>query len=145
MLRHPLDVMLSNLSQERRLEGNCGVSMAALARHYDLTMSLVRHYRGQLALRYLPVRYEDLVSAPEATLNQVLGFIGAGAAPGETMLRENQGTANPVPAHFAAREPLHQRGLGRWRRYQAVLPELFRDARPVLDPWIAELGYGAAA
>jgi Tfp pilus assembly protein PilF len=145
LLRHPLDVMLSNLSQERRLEGNCGVSMAALARHYDLSMSLVRHFRGQLALRYLPVRYEDLVTAPEATLNQVLGFIGAGAAPAEAVLRENNAAANPVPAHFAGREPLHRRGLGRWRRYEMVLPELFRDARPVLDPWIAALGYGAPA
>jgi Tfp pilus assembly protein PilF len=145
VLRHPLDVMLSNLAQERRLEANCGVSMAALARHYDLSMSVVRHYRGQLALRYLPVRYEDLVRAPEATLNQVLAFIGAGAAPAESVLRENKAAANPVPAHFAAREQLHQRGLGRWRRYQAVLPELFRDVQPVLDPWIATFGYGAPA
>jgi Tfp pilus assembly protein PilF len=145
VLRHPLDIMLSSLSQERRLEGNCGVSMAALARHYDLSMSLVRHYRGQLALRYLPVRYEDLVTTPEATLNQVLGFIGAGAAPPEGVLRDNQAAANPVPAHFAAREPLHQRGLGRWRRYQMVLPDLFRDVQPVLDPWITALGYGAPA
>ncbi len=145
VLRHPLDVMLSNLSQERRLEGNCGVSMATLARHYDLSMSMVRHYRGQLALRYLPVRYEALVTDPEATLNQVLAFIGAGAAPGAQLLRDNEAAANPVPAHFATREKLHRRGLDRWRRYQMVLPELFRDVQPVLDPWIAALGYGEPA
>jgi len=144
MLRHPLDLMLSNLGQDRRLEANSGVSMPALAQHYDLTMSLIRHYRGQLTLRYLPLRYESLVESPAAALRGILSFLGADPAtvPDEAVLRANDALAGqPVPAHVIIREPLHTRGLYRYRAYEAVLPALFSEVRPVLAPWIAELGY----
>jgi Tfp pilus assembly protein PilF len=144
LLRHPLDLMLSNLGQDRRLEANAGVSMPALAQHFDLTMSLIRHYRGQLTLRYLPVRYETLVESPASVLREILAFIGADPAlvPDEAVLRSNEVLSRqPVPAHVIMQEPLHRRGLYRYRAYEAVLPALFSDVRPVLAPWIAELGY----
>jgi tetratricopeptide (TPR) repeat protein len=126
LLRHPLDVVLSNLSQDKKLEANCNVSMVALARHYDLTMSLIRHYRGQLTLRYLPVRYEDLANNPAAALVRIIEFIGA----------------KPGPAPLVPREPVHRRGLFRHKAYQAVLPDLFKEVLPIVQPWIDELGYG---
>jgi Flp pilus assembly protein TadD len=147
VIRHPFDLMLSNLAQERRLEGNCGVSMVALAKHYELTMSMIRHFRGQLTLRYLPVRYEQLVTDPKGTLAHVLNFCGAdaGAAPAEAALWENRAVRQRlVPAHMAARGAIHEAGRYRYRRYEAVLPNLFTEIRPVLAPWIDELGYGAA-
>jgi hypothetical protein len=128
LLRHPLDVMLGNLAQDKKLEANCHASMAAAAAHYDLSMGMIRHYRGQLALRYLPVRYEALVEDPAAVLAQVLGFIG-GDAGGAPVL------AGPA---------MHRRGLYRHRRYEAELPQLFAEVLPVLSPWIDELGYGDA-
>ncbi len=148
VLRHPLDLILSNLGQERKLEANCGVSMLSLARHYDLTMSMIRHYRGQLTLRYLPIRYEDLTKNPKATLTHVLNFIGADSnqAPDEAALREN--AAPPlrrVPAHMVARTAINDRGRYRYRDYEAQMPNLFNDVRPILKPWIDELGYGDAA
>jgi hypothetical protein len=118
--------------------------MPALAQHYDLTMSLIRHYRGQLTLRYLPVRYESMVESPAAVLRDILSFIGADPAtvPGEEMLRANDVLpGQPVPAHVIMQEPMHSRGLYRYRAYEAVLPALFSEVRPVLAPWIAELGY----
>jgi tetratricopeptide (TPR) repeat protein len=144
LLRHPLDLMLSNLGQDRRLEANAAVSMPALAQHYDLTMSLIRHYRGQLTLRYLPVRYERLVDSPAAVLRDILAFIGGDPAtvPGDEILRANEVLSRqPVPAHVIMQEPLHSRGLYRYRAYESVLPALFSEVRPVLAPWITELGY----
>ena len=91
VLRHPRDIALSNLSQDRALEGNCEVSMPATAQHYALTMDMIKHYRGQLTLRYLPVRYEDLVTDPGATLRRVMEFIGVDPVmlPPEDALRAN--------------------------------------------------------
>jgi len=144
VLRHPLDIMLSNLSQDKRLEANCGVSMAAMAQHYNMTMSMIRHYRGQLTLRYLPVRYESLVESPGAVLREILLFLGADPAlvPGEETLRANEFLPLPrAPAHSIMQEPVHRRALFRHRAYEAMLPALFTEVRPVLDPWITELGY----
>ncbi len=147
VLRHPLDVMLSNLAQDRRLEANCNASMPALARHYALLMSLIRHFRGQLTLRYLPVRYEDLVTDTAPTLGRVLDFIGAppAAQPPEALLRANSAMPpGPLPAHFSGREPVHARGVYRHRAYQSHMPALFAEVRDILDPWITELGYAEA-
>jgi tetratricopeptide (TPR) repeat protein len=147
LLRHPLDVMLGVLARDEKLEGNADVSLAAAARHYALSMEMVKHYRAQLTLRYLPVRYEDLVAAPHATLARVAGFIGADAAslPPEETLRANAARPlGPVPSHFAARAPVHTRGVYQHRAYLAALPNLFTDTRATLDPWIAALGYGDA-
>jgi tetratricopeptide (TPR) repeat protein len=148
LLRHPLDLMLSNLAQERKLEANCGVSMLALARHYDLTMSMIRHYRGQLTLRYLPVRYEQLVADPRATLVHVLNFCGADTAqvPPEAALRDNLAPRQArVPAHMVVRAAIHAHASYRYRKYEAIMQNLFADVRPVLNPWIDELGYGESA
>jgi tetratricopeptide (TPR) repeat protein len=147
VLRHPLDIALSNLSQDRALEGNCGGSMAATAAHYALTMKMIKHYRGQLTLRYLPVRYEDLVQAPGATLRRVVEFIGADPAgvPEDGILRANAARhAGPVPAHYALREPLHLRGRYRHQEYLDAVPDLFDEVREALNPWISELGYAQA-
>ena len=147
VLRHPRDVVLSNLSQDRALEGNYGASMAATAQHYALTMNMIKHYRGQLTLRYLPVRYEDLVTDPGATLRRVLAFIGAepDMLPPDDTLRANAAKpTGPIPAHYALREPVHKRGLYRHEEYLTVMPNLFAEVNDSLNPWIAELGYAGA-
>ena len=145
VVRHPLDLMLSNLSQDRRLEANCHVSMLAAARHYALTMNMIKHYRGHLTLRYFPLRYEDLVQHTGPALARVLAFIGAGpdAAPQEATLRANTARpADPTPAHYAGLEAVHERGVYRYREYQKIMPNLFADVQEILNPWISELGYG---
>jgi hypothetical protein len=143
VLRHPYDVVLSNFAQDRKLEANCHAGMPALARHYVLCMDMVKHYRGQLALRYLPVRYEELVAAPAQVLRRVLDFVGSDApVPPVEVLRANAAlVAEPLPAHFAGREGLHTRAAWRHRHYQAVVPELFAEVQPLLAPWVEALGY----
>jgi tetratricopeptide (TPR) repeat protein len=148
VLRHPRDIALSTLGQDRPLEGNCGVSMPATARHYALTMNMIKHYRSQLTLRYLPVRYEDLVTDPGATLRRVLAFIGVDPAilPPDEALRANAAKpAGPIPAHYAESEPVHTRGLYRHEEYLTAMPNLFAEVNESLNPWIAELGYAGAA
>lgn len=145
LIRHPLDVMTVNFARDQKLEADCNASLTALAQHYALTMSLIRHYRGQLTLRYLPVRYEHLVSAPARVLRAVQDFIGAAAAaPAEPQLRENAPvTAARQPAHVIGRQPIHSRGVFQHLAFEAAAPQIFTEIRPLLAPWIAELGYAA--
>jgi len=39
-------------------------------------MDLVEHYRAQMTLHYLPVRYEDIVDDQESAVRRMLDFIG---------------------------------------------------------------------
>ncbi|MDD2703886.1 MAG: sulfotransferase, partial [Acidocella sp.] len=143
VVRHPYDVMLANFAQDRKLEANCQAGMPALARHYALSMDMVRHYRGQLTLRYLPVRYEDLVATPAATLRRVLDFVGSDApVPDAATLAANAAPVpEPMPAHVAGREALHSRAAWRHKGYLAQMPTLFDEIREILEPWINALGY----
>jgi Tfp pilus assembly protein PilF len=145
LLRHPLDIAATNFARDRKLEANCGISLATIAKYYDLIMSLIRHYRGQLTLRYLPIRYEALINDPTETLRQILQFIGAEAViPNDSELRANRlVAASRVPSHAVVQEPIHSRGLNIFRSFEAIAPNLFTEARATLAPWIEELGYGA--
>ncbi len=144
VIRHPLDVMLSNFSQDHRLEGNCATSLLSLARHYDLTMSLLRHYRGQMSLRYLPVRYEDIVTDTVQVVHKIIDFAGfPGLVPDPAALRANAvRPARPGPVHRIAQQEIHHRSLFKYRIAEAAVPDFFSEVRPLLAPWISELGYG---
>ncbi len=143
VLRHPYDLMLANIAQDRKLEGNAHAGLPALAHYYGLHAEMIRHYRGQLTLRYLPVRYEDLVADPAAVLAEILAFIGGTApVPAAEILRANAGPLpEPQPAHFIFREPVHTRAAGRYRAYLAAMPQLFAEVQAELAPWIERLGY----
>jgi Tfp pilus assembly protein PilF len=147
VIRHPYDVLLANFAQDRRLEANAGISLITLARHYDFTMNLIKHFRGQLTLRYFPVRYEDLVTAPLDTLRETLGFIGTDSRPpDEFTLRANEFHQTPrIPAHSVALSPINARGRYKYRAYEALMPNLFSEVKPIIEPWIAELGYKSVA
>ncbi len=147
VLRHPYDLMLSNFAKDRRLEGNAQGSVPSLAKYFSLQAEMIAHYRGQLTLRYLPVRYEALAQNPQAVLRQVLEFIGVDKpVPVEAVLRANAAPAQGfVPGHFALREPVHERAAFRHETYLAEMPHLFDDVREELAPWISAMGYEEAA
>jgi len=143
-LRHPLDVMASSLAEVRMLDGNCNSSLRTLAQHYDMSMALVQHYRAHLTLYYTAVRYEELVTAPWVALQRLAAFMGVNAAdiPEESQLRATAITASPrAPNHQLWQEPIHTHGLNRHRAYELAAPDLFKDVRPMLKPWIDALGY----
>ena len=51
-------------------------ALETIAHHYALVMDLVHHYRAQMALRYLPIRYEDMVEDMSGSVRRMLDFIG---------------------------------------------------------------------
>ena len=141
VLRHPYDLMLSNIARDRKLEGNATAGLPGLARYYALHAEMIRHYRGQLTLRYLPVRYEALVAAPERVLREVLDFIGTDAAVPPGISANNALVPDPLPQHFAGRAALHANSANRHRAYIAAMPPLFAEVNDILAPLIEELGY----
>ena len=143
LLRHPLDIAVTNFCRDAKLEADCAVSLASIGQHYDLTMSMIRHYRGQLTLRYLPVRYETLVAEPANALRQILDFIGADAAiPDAATLRANRtAAASRVPGHAVAQRSIDTNGVNIFQNFEAAAPNLLTEIRPILAPWIDALGY----
>ena len=90
VIRHPLDIMVSAMSNQFTHGFFCGSALESAARHYVRVMDLVRKYQAEMTLRYLPVRYEDMVTDQEATVRRMLDFIGEPFDPACLRFHENQ-------------------------------------------------------
>jgi tetratricopeptide (TPR) repeat protein len=141
VLRHPYDLMLANMAQDRKFEGNAQAGLPAVAHYYGLHADMIRHFRGQLTLRYMPVRYEELVAEPERVLREVLDFIGAEGSVPPGIGANSEKVPDPLPAHFAGRTALHGNAAYKHRAYLAAMPHLFDEVKDALAPLIDELGY----
>jgi hypothetical protein len=77
VLRHPLDVVLSVFSNHLIHGFLCAYDLTSIPRHYVLVSELVEHYRREASLRYLAVRYEDVIDSQEEKVRDMLAFGGA--------------------------------------------------------------------
>lgn len=136
VLRHPLDVVLSTFSNHLTHGFYCSYALETAARHFALTMELVEHYRGQMTLRYLPIRYEDIVDDQEAATRRMLDFIGEPFDERCLAFHENRRYARTA-SYAQVTEQLYDRSRYRYRHY---LKEL-APAIAILEPVITRLGY----
>jgi hypothetical protein len=97
---------------------------------------LVQHYRAEMALRYLPIRYEDIVKDQEATVRAMLSFAGETFDKACPTFQTNRRYARTA-SYAQVTEPLHNRSVERWRHYRAHLEPVI----PILTPTIERLGY----
>lgn len=136
VIRHPLDVMVSAMSNHFTHGLNCASSLATAARHYVRVMDLVQHYRAEMALRYLPVRYEAMVDDHAATVHGLLEFIGESFDPRCLEFHKNRRYARTA-SYAQVTEKLYDRSRYRYRHYLQHLAPII----PVLQPVIDRLGY----
>jgi hypothetical protein len=136
VIRHPLDIMVSAVSNHFTHGFFCATALETTAKHYVRVMDLVQSYRSEMALRYLPVRYEDMVTDQEGTVRSVLDFIGADFDPKCLQFHENQRYARTA-SYAQVTERLYDRSRFRYRHYRKHLEPVI----PLLRPVIERLGY----
>lgn len=136
VLRHPLDIMVSAISNHFTHGFFCASALETAALHYVRVMDLVQKYRAEMTLRYLPVRYEEMVTDQENTVRAVLDFIGEPFDPKCLQFHENQRYARTA-SYAQVTEPLYQRSRFRYRNYRKHLEPVI----PILQPYIERLGY----
>jgi tetratricopeptide (TPR) repeat protein len=136
VIRHPLDILLSVYSNHLTHGFFCAAQMESIAKHYVLIADLIAHYRANLKMRYLPVRYEDMVVDQEANVRKILDFVGVGFDP--RCLAFEQNTRYARTASYAqVTEKLYDRSRYRYRPYLAHLKPVLE----ILGPVIERLGY----
>lgn len=88
---------------------------------------LMQHWQQRYPDAIRVVRYEDLVSSPEAVLDGVAQWLGVTAAPTDA---KPPGLASiSTSSVWQARQRIHARSIGRWRNYADVVPELLQFPR----------------
>jgi tetratricopeptide (TPR) repeat protein len=136
VLRHPLDIVLSTFSNHLTHGFYCSYALETAARHYALVMELVEHYRGQMTLRYLPIRYEDIVDDQEGSIRRMLDFIGEPFDERCLKFHENRRYARTA-SYAQVTERLYDTSRYRYRNYLKQLEPVI----PILEPVITRLGY----
>ncbi len=134
--RHPLDVVCSNFETLHHHGFNQAFDAETSAEHYVLIDSLVTHYREQFDLRFLELRYEDLVADPEAEIRRLLDFIGVEFDPRCLAFHENERVSR-TGSYVQVTEKLYDRSVYRYRNYRQYLD----PAVAVLQPVLERLGY----
>ena len=136
VIRHPLDVMISALSNHFTHGFFCATALESAATHYVRVMDLVGSYRNEMALRYLPIRYETMVTAQSDTVRAALDFIGLPFDERCLSFHENRRYARTA-SYAQVTEPLYDRSLFRYKHYKKYLEPIL----PILEPVITRLGY----
>jgi tetratricopeptide (TPR) repeat protein len=137
VLRHPLDIMVSAFSNHFTHGFCCASSLETAARHYARVAELVAHYRAEMPLRYLAIRYEDIVARQAETVAEMLAFVGEDFDPACLTFHHNRRYARTA-SYAQVTEPLYDHSVGRWRHYRRQLEPVI----PILAPAMERLGYG---
>lgn len=143
-LRDPRDVMLSCYQQRFGMNAAMAqfLEIDRAAAYYDHVMALYELCREKLGLDLHQVRYEDVVSDLENAARGLCQFLGATYEPAmldyrSTALKREITT----PSARQVIEPLYNRSIGRWRRYEQDLAPVL----PLLGAWAQRFGYEISA
>ena len=141
LARHPCDVVLSCFMNNFEL--NSGTvhftRLDSTVKLYCDAMALWLLYRERLPLNHIMLRYEDLVSRPEAELRRLLEFLHMPWSPSvlDHAAQALKRGRIPTPSYRQVSQPIYQSARDRWRRYGAYLaPHL-----SALEPYIRAFGY----
>lgn len=134
--RHPLDVVTSVYSNYLTHGFNCAFDLKTIAQHYALIYNLVEHYRQNVDMRYLSIKYEDLVADQEPNVRKILEFIDEPFDPRCLSFHENTRYARTA-SYAQVTEKLYDSSVYRFRHYRKHMEPIM----PLLEPIIRELGY----
>jgi hypothetical protein len=93
---------------------------------------LVEHYKQELDLNYLEIRYEDLVEKQEPSVRKILEFIGVDFDPSILAFHENRRYARTA-SYAQVTEELYSHAVFRYRSYLEHLGQAAAILKPMLD------------
>ena len=118
--RHPLDILVSVMAHDLTHGMNCGYRIGDAAHQLAAAAQLAGYYRDALGLDYYEFGYERFVGDQRAETVRLMAYIGLEMEPAQLRFHENNRHA-PTPSFDQVRQPVHNRSVGKWRRYQEQL------------------------
>jgi tetratricopeptide (TPR) repeat protein len=136
VVRHPLDVCVSMMSNNFTHGFNCGYRLADIVTHLAAMCDLTEHYRREMPVNELTIRYEDLVADQDGMTRHLLEHSDLPFDDACLRFHENRRYA-PTPSYMQVSEKLTDRAVGRHRHYAAR----FREFLPLLRPVLSAMSY----
>jgi len=136
LVRHPLDVIVSVFSNYLTHGLFCAFALETAAQHYALVADLVFHYREAIDMRYMPVKYEEVVEDQETHVRALLDFVGEPFDERCLNFHENARYARTA-SYAQVTEKLYSRSVYRYQNYRKHLEPII----PIVKPWMERFGY----
>lgn len=132
LVRNPMDACFSNLKELfTNVAYGYSYDQAELAEHYARHCALRDHWQRTLSGQFRVVPYETLVSDPVGSTEEIMRFCGLAFEPQSVDITQNT-AAVATASSSQVRQPIHTRGIGAWRRYEAQLEPLRRRLETLL-------------
>jgi hypothetical protein len=136
LIRHPLDIGVSVMSNYLTHGFYCGFALDSFAHHYLAIHDLVGHYRKQVDLPYYALRYETFVADQEKETRKLLDFLSLPFEETTLAFHENQRHARTA-SYVQVKQKLYGGSVHRYRHYRRHLEPVV----PALQRAIDALGY----
>ncbi len=137
VVRHPLDTVLSCFFQAFLHGHEWSYTMQDAAELYIRSVRHVERIKEALDLRYMQIRYEDLVADPQPKVRSLLSFVGVDWDPNCLKFYDNKRVARTASYEQVTRQ-LYSSSVNRYLNYIDMIDE---RTLSLLEPVIVALGY----
>jgi tetratricopeptide (TPR) repeat protein len=134
VVRHPLDVCISILSNNVTHGFHCGYRIEDTAHHLAAVYDLLEHYRRQLEVADYVVQYESLITDPAGQARKLLDYLGLPFEEACQRFPEQRRLASAT-ASARASEALSDRSPNRRRHYEQYLRPFLSRLQPILKAY----------
>ena len=124
--RNPLDTCLSIYTHDFARGLPYTADLKWLGEYYRKYQELMRHWQSALTLPIMEIKYEDVVSDPEAATRALIAFCGLEWDAQCLRFYENKRVVNTL-SYDQVRRPIYKNSVERWRHYEHHLGPL-KDA-----------------
>jgi cytochrome c-type biogenesis protein CcmH/NrfG len=130
--RHPLDSCLGSYKQLFGKGQHFTYDMSELAAYYRQYHETMRHWHEVLPGKVLDVHYEDTVTDLEGQVRRILAHCGLPFEDACLRFHETRRAVKTASSE-QVRQPLYDRALGTWRRYERHLGAWQEQLADILD------------
>lgn len=120
LLRNPMDTCIGNFRQLFTINNpyyGYSLDLNITAQFYTEFYKLVHHWQSQKNANFMLLNYENLVTEPTSQIKKIIDFCDL---PWQESCLEFHTNKAPVStaSKVQVREPINQKALGRWKKYQ---------------------------
>jgi hypothetical protein len=116
VVRHPLDVCVSMLSNDMSHGFHCDRRVEDISNHLAAVFDLVEHYRRELEMNEFVLRYETLVADQAGETRRLLDYLG-------------------LPFEKACLQKLHASSIKRYGHYEQHLKPYVTRLEPLMKAY----------
>ena len=106
---------------------------------YDLSMSLYKKYRKLFKSNLYEIKYEDVVTDFDSSVEKLLKFLNLEWEDGVKKFYETASKRGVIstPSFNQVNKPIYTKSINRWKNYEIR----FQDIKPKLNKWLDEFNY----